>query len=161
MDIKQKVIIKIQQNNINIFSNQILLGLIFVLVYLNRNNDVRYYLPKRIMKKFFDQEIYFDMKQSEEFRKSTTAQGVDYTTECLLDYYYIKTQHRLIAIDLRRQKELDADRKTIQKIAFVGQLKNPDYEIAANESVFVLTILQKFKETWLNFFKEVKQSCKR
>ena len=51
MDIKQKVIIKIQQNNINIFSNQTLLGLIFVLVYLNRNNDVRYYLPKRIMKK--------------------------------------------------------------------------------------------------------------
>ena len=92
------------------------------------------------------------MKQFEEFRKLTTAQGVDYTTECLLDYYYIKTQHRLIAIDLRRQKELDADRKTIQKIAFVGQLKNPDYEIAANESVFVLTILQKFKETWLKFF---------
>ena len=91
------------------------------------------------------------MKQFEEFRKLTTTQGVDYTTECLLDYYYIKTQHRLIAIDLRRQKELDADRKTIQKIAFVGQLKNPDYEIAANESVFVLTILQKFKATWLKF----------
>ena len=32
----------------------------------------------------------------------------------------------LIAVDLIRQKELDADPKAIQQIEFVGQLKNTD-----------------------------------
>ena len=31
---------------------------------------------------------------------------------------------RLIAVDLSRQKELEAGPKAIQKIEFVGQLKN-------------------------------------
>ena len=43
----------------------------------------------------------------------------DYTTWCLLDYEYIKN-YRLIAVDLRRQKELDTDPKEIQQIGFVG-----------------------------------------
>ena len=48
----------------------------------------------------------------------------DYTTECLLEYEYIKNYYRLIALDLSRQKELDTDPKAIQQIEFVGQLKN-------------------------------------
>ena len=48
-----------------------------------------------------------------EIRKLTTGLGEDYTTGCLLEYEYIKSHHRLIAVDLRSQKELDADPKTI------------------------------------------------
>ena len=41
-------------------------------------------------KNFYDQTTDFDVKQYEEIRKLTTEQGEDYTTECFLDYYYIK-----------------------------------------------------------------------
>ena len=53
----------------------------------------------------------------------------------------LSTHYGLIAIDLSRKKELDADPKAIQQIKFVGQLKNPDSAVAANESIFVLTVL--------------------
>ena len=33
----------------------------------------------------------------------------------------------------------------------VGQLKNPDNVIVANESMFVLTVLENFKETGINY----------
>ena len=46
-----------------------------------------------------------------------------YTNGCLLDYDYIKNYYRLIAFDLSRQKELDADPKVIQQIEHFGQLK--------------------------------------
>ena len=52
-----------------------------------------------------------------------TGQGKDYTTGYLLDYDYIKNNYGLTAVDLSRQKELDADLKAIQQIEFVGQLK--------------------------------------
>ena len=68
-----------------------------------------------------------------------------------MDYDYIKNHYRLIAVDLSRQKELDADPKAIQQIVFVRQLKNPDDAIVANGSMFVLTILEKMKETILKF----------
>ena len=45
------------------------------------------------------------------------------TTGCLLDYEYIKNHYSLIAVDLSRQKELNADPKTIEKIEFIEQLK--------------------------------------
>ena len=48
---------------------------------------------------------------------------------------------------MRRRKELDADPKVIQRIEFVGQLKNLENAIVANESMFVLTVLEKIKET--------------
>ena len=44
----------------------------------------------------------------------------------MLDYEYIKNHYKLIGADLSRQKESDADRKAIQEIEFVGQLKNID-----------------------------------
>ena len=52
---------------------------------------------------------------------------------------------------MSRQKELDADPKTIQRIEFVRQLNNPDINIVPNESMFVLTVLEKNKETILKF----------
>ena len=55
---------------------------------------------------------------------------------------------------MSRQKELGADLKPIQiqnQIEFVGKLKNPENAIVAKESMFVLTILEKMKETRLSF----------
>ena len=75
-------------------------------------------------KKFYDQAIDSDIKRCEEIRKLTTGEGEDYTTGCLLEYDYIKNNYRLKAVDLSRQKEIDADPKAIQQIEFVGQLKN-------------------------------------
>ena len=68
---------------------------LFVLVYLNRDNDVkrfktrRYYLTKgRIKnynviingKNFYDQPIDSDIKRYKEIRKLTTVKVEDYTT---------------------------------------------------------------------------------
>ena len=102
-------------------------------------------------KNFHDQPIYSDIKRYEEIRKSTTGQGEDYTTGCLLIYEYIKN-YKLIAVDLSRQEELDTNPKAIQQIEFVGQLKNIDAENADSiQSMFILTILEKIKETRLKF----------
>ena len=110
----------------------------------------RRYLPKGIIKnysiiikgKYFHYEaIDSDIKRYEEIRKLTTLQGEDYTTECLLDYAYIKNHYRVIAIISSRQKELDADPKPTPEIKLFGSLKNSDNVIDASESLFVLTIL--------------------
>ena len=58
-----------------------------------------------------DQLIDSHIKRYEEIRKLITGQGEDNTTGCLLDYEYIKNHYRLMAVDLSRQKELDADPK--------------------------------------------------
>ena len=76
----------------------------------------------------------------------TKRQGEDYTLGCSLDYDYIKNHYRLIAVDLSRQKELDADPKAIHQIEFFEQLKNPHNEMIASESMFVLALLQKIKK---------------
>ena len=102
---------------------------LFVLIYLNRNNDVKrfnaqkYYLPKNIIrnynviivgKSFYDQPINSDIKQYEEMRKLMIRQVEDYTTGCLLGKECIKNHYTLIAVDLSWQKELDGDPKAIQ-----------------------------------------------
>ena len=61
--------------------------------------------------------------------------------------WFIKNHYRLIVINLSRQKELDADSKAIQQIEFVGQLKKLNADKNNDESMSVLTILEKIKET--------------
>ena len=127
----------------------------FVLVYSNEDDDSkrfkanRYYLLKGIIKiynviingkNFYEQAIDSDIKRYEEIWKLRTRQGEYYPTGCLLDYDYVKNHYRLIAVDLSRQKELDAD------LEFTGQLKSPDDAVVANESMFVITILKKIKK---------------
>ena len=105
-------------------------------------------MTKTKNKNFYDQGIDSDIKRYEEIRKLTTGQGEDYTTGCLLDYYYIKYNYTLIAFDLSKQKELDTDPKAIQQLEFVGQLKKLDNMNANAESMFVLTTyvcLNKFR----------------
>ena len=63
------------------------------------------------------------VKQYGKIRKTTTGQRKDYTTGCLLDYQYLKDHYQLIAVDLSKQKELDADSRAIQQIEFYVMLK--------------------------------------
>ena len=63
----------------------------------------------------------------------------------MLDYQYFKDHYQLIAADLSKQKELDADPRAIQQIEFNGKL-------GTNSQV--CTILEKSKETLLEFYKE-------
>ena len=73
---------------------------------------------------FYDQPINDLVKQWDEIRNIATGQGNDYKTGwCLLDYRYSKDHYNLIAIDLRKLKELNADSRAIQQIEFFGMLK--------------------------------------
>ena len=78
------------------------------------------------MEKKYYHSIRSDIKRYEEIKKLTTGRGKDCTIGCLLDYEYIKNHYRVIAVNLRRQKELDADPKEIQQIEFTGRFKNTD-----------------------------------
>ena len=53
-------------------------------------------------KSFFDQPINNDLKTYENIRKIATGEGDDYTTGCLLDYFYFKDYYKMIAIDLSK-----------------------------------------------------------
>ena len=68
--------------------------------------------------KLFDQPKRDYKVTYENIRKITSGQGDDYTTDCLLDYPYFKDSYKMIAIDLSKQKPLDADRRVIQQINF-------------------------------------------
>ena len=71
----------------------------------------------------------------------------------LLVVYYIllilKKNCRLIAADLSKQKSLDADPRAIQQIIFNGKIK----AAVANTRVVIFCILEKSKETILEFSK--------
>ena len=56
----------------------------------------------------------------------------------------LKKNYQLIAADLSKQRELDADPRAIQKIEFIGILKT-------RSNIF--TIFEKSKETILEFYK--------
>ena len=83
-------------------------------------------------------------KSTTRLEKTATGQRDDYATGCLLDYQYFKDHYNLIAIDLSKQKELDADSRAIQQIEFYGMLKTNSQ---------VCTVLEKSKETMLEFYK--------
>ena len=61
--------------------------------------------------------------ENDEIRKIATGKRDDYTTGCLLDYQCFKDHHQLIAVDLSKRKELEADPRAIQQIEFYGMLK--------------------------------------
>ena len=66
------------------------------------------------------------------------------TTGSLLDYNYFKKHYKLVAVDLSKQKELDADPRAIQQIAF-------KYMIGTTSTIY--WVLEKSKETTLEFYK--------
>ena len=69
---------------------------------------------------FYDQPINDLIKQYDEVRKVSTRQADDYTAGCSLHYANFKDNYRLIAVDLSKQKALDADPRAIQQIVFQG-----------------------------------------
>ena len=60
----------------------------------------------------------------------------------MLDYPYFKKYYNNIAVDLRKQQELDADPKAIQQINFNGNL---------DQDGNMFFIVEEVKETILDF----------
>ena len=58
---------------------------------------------------FYDQPINNSIRKYNEIRNIATGKGDNYATGCLLDYDYFKKNYQLIAVDLSKQRELDAD----------------------------------------------------
>ena len=71
-------------------------------------------------------------------------QGDDYTTGCLLDYTYLKDHYKMIAIDLSKQRELDADPRAIQEINFTANLDR-------DNGATIFFIIEEAKETVFEF----------
>ena len=74
-------------------------------------------------KNVFDQPIKSSMTIHHEIRKIPTGQADDYTTGCFLNYNYFKNYYNMIAIDVNKNKSLDADPNAIQQINFTGNLE--------------------------------------
>ena len=108
-------------------------NILFIMVYNRvdgqptRNGQRKYYLPRIDLNKynviidgrnFYDNPIESDIEKYRELKKVMIGKGEDYTTGSLLDYDYFKKHYQLVAIDLSKQKELDADPRLIQQIEF-------------------------------------------
>ena len=72
------------------------------------------------------------------------GKGKDYATGSLLDYNYFKKHYKFVAVDLSKQKELDADPRAIQQIEF-------KYMLGTNSTIY--WVLEKSKEIILEFYK--------
>ena len=66
----------------------------------------------------------------------------------MLDYAHFKDNYKLIAVDLSKQKALDADTRAMQQIIFQGVLGGDD-----NTKIRLYTILEQSKEIVLEFYK--------
>ena len=62
---------------------------------------------------FIINQLIIKFRKYGEIRKIATEQEDDYTTRCLLHYKNFKDYYQLIAVDLSKQKELDADPRAI------------------------------------------------
>ena len=119
----------------------------------NRDNQRKYYLPRIDLNKynviidgrnFYDNPIESDIEKCRELKKIMIGKEKDYTTGSLLDFDYFKKHYKLVAVDLSKQKELDADPRAIQQIEF-------KYMLETNSTIY--WILEKSKETILEFYK--------
>ena len=72
---------------------------------------------------FFDYSVKDGLRTFDNIWQIATGQGVDYITSCLFDYVYFKNYYKIMAIDLSKQKALDADPKAKQQINFTGNLE--------------------------------------
>ena len=118
-----------------------------------RNGQQKYYLPRIDLEKynviidgrnFYDNPIESDIEKYRGLKKVMIGKGEDYTTGSLLDFDYFKKHYKLVAVDLSKQKELDADPRAIQQTEF-------KYMLETNSTIY--WILEKSKETILEFYK--------
>ena len=118
-----------------------------------RNGQQKYYLPRIDLNKynviidgrnFYDNPIESDIEKYRELKKVMIGKGGDYTRGSLLDYDYFSKHYKLVAVDLSKQKELEADSREIQQIEF-------KYMLETNLTIY--WVLEKSKETILEFYK--------
>ena len=114
-----------------------------------RNEQQKYYLPRIDLNKynviidgrnFYDNPIESDIEKYRELKKVMTGKREDYTTGSLLVFNYFNKYYKLVAVDLSKQKELDADPRAIQQIEF-------KYTLGKNSTIY--WVLEKSKETIL------------
>ena len=133
---------------------------LFIMAYDNvnanrstRDGRTRYYLPTIDINKynviidgrnFYDSPIESNIEKYRELKKVMIGKGEDYTTGSLLDFNYFLKHYKLVAVDLSKQKELDADPRAIQQIEF-------KYMLGTNSTNY--WVLEKSKETILEFYK--------
>ena len=133
---------------------------LFVMAYDNNtanrpttNGQQKYFLPRIDLNKynviidgrnFHDNPIKSDIEKYRELKKVMIGKGDDCTTGSLLDFNYFKKHYKLVAVDLSKQKELDADPIAIQQIEF-------KYMLGTNSTIY--WVLEKSKETILEFYK--------
>ena len=119
-----------------------------------RDERTKYYLPIIDLKQynviidgrnFYDNPIENNNEKYRELKKVMIGKGDDSTTGSLLDYNYFNKHYKLVAVDLSKHKELDADTRAIQRIEFI-------YMLETNSTIY--WVLQKCKETILEFYKE-------
>ena len=132
---------------------------LFVLAYNRangqptRNGQQKYYLPRIDLekynviidgRKFYDNPIESDIEKYRELTKVMIGKGEDNTTGSLFDFNYFNKHYKLVAVDLSKQKELDAHPRAIQQIEF-------KYMLGTNSIIY--WVLEKYKETILDFYK--------
>ena len=118
-----------------------------------RNGEQKYYLPRIDLEKynviidgrnFYDNPVESDIEKYRELKKVMIGKGEDYTAGSLLDFSYFDKHYKLVAADLSKQKELDADPRAIQQSEF-------NYMLGTNSTIY--WVLEKSKETILEFYK--------
>ena len=131
---------------------------LFVMAYNRENgqptsNGQQKYLPRIDLEKynviidgrnFYDNPIKNDIEKYRELKKVMIGKGEDYTTGSLLDFNYFDKHYKLVAADLSKQIELDADTTAIQQIEF-------KYMLGTDSTIY--WVLEKSKETILEFYK--------
>ena len=82
-----------------------------------RNGQQKYYLPRISLNKYnviidgrilYNNPIESDIEKYRELKKVMIGKGEDYTARSLLDYNSFDKHYKLVAVDLSKQKELDA-----------------------------------------------------
>ena len=122
---------------------------LFVMAYNRANgqptrNGQRKYNVIIDGRNFYDNPIESDIEKYRELKKVMIGKGEDFTTGSLFDFNYFDKHYKLVAVDLSKQKELDADPRAIQQIEF-------KYMLRTNSTIY--WVLEKSKETILEFYK--------
>ena len=122
---------------------------LFVMAYNKANgqptrNGQRKYNVIIDGRNFYDNPIESDIEKYRELKKVMIGKGEDFTTGSLFDFNYFDKHYKLVAVDLSKQKELDADPRAIQQIEF-------KYMLRTNSTIY--WVLEKSKETILEFYK--------
>ena len=118
----------------------------------DRNSTSKLFIPTKLIDNYnitidgrnmFESPIKAeDRRGYENLRDVMIGNGDDYTVGSLMDYDYFANTYKIIAVDLSRQKVLDADPRAIQQINLKGSI---------DDNYRVIFIVEESKDTILNF----------